>query len=333
MTISAPIVFTNPKNYSDIADAIRAKNGTSTTYRPEEMASAIMDITPAFSGTITLSQNGTFSVGGYASASVSVPDNPYAARWTDNANFTTFTDESVTTIPYGTFAYTLNLANVSFPSATTIGSYAFGYCFKLANGSFPEVATISQYAFQYCSSFRSGQVLNSTVFPKVKGTLGAYAFRGCQYLTGVDLSLVTTVGAQAFSACSRITNVNMAGVTSTGGGAFSYLTTCTSYSLPNLQTVGSSTFYSNWALQTLTLPACTKISAYAFRYCSKMMSLYLPGSSIPTLASTTVFANMPMSVSVNNVYGSIYVPSTMVDSYKAATVWKTYAARIVAIPE
>lgn len=64
-----------------------------------------------------------------------------------------------------------------------------------------------------------------------------------------------------------------------------------------------------------------------------MMSLYLPGSSIPTLASTTVFANMPMSVSVNNVYGSIYVPSTMVDSYKAATVWKTYAARIVAIPE
>ena len=163
------IMFTNAQNYSDIADAIRAKNGTSDTYKPGEMASAIMQITPAFSGTIDITENGTFSVGGYAyasvsvsggtqinnqdktvtpsteiqyvtyakpytglgtvtvnaipsayiipsgtslisengtfdvtsyaSASVNVPDPPYNARWSNNANFTTFTDTSVTTIP------------------------------------------------------------------------------------------------------------------------------------------------------------------------------------------------------------------------------------------
>lgn len=38
------IVFTDNQNYQDIADAIRAKNGSSDTYLPSEMADAIMDI-------------------------------------------------------------------------------------------------------------------------------------------------------------------------------------------------------------------------------------------------------------------------------------------------
>lgn len=37
-------VYTNSKHYHDIADAIRAKNGTSNTYTPEEMAPAILDL-------------------------------------------------------------------------------------------------------------------------------------------------------------------------------------------------------------------------------------------------------------------------------------------------
>ena len=280
------------------------------------------------SGTSTITSNGTFDITSFASASVNVPDHPYVAKYTNVAGFTTFTDTSVTTIPYGTFAYTLNLATVSFNAATVVGSYAFAYCYKLRNVSFPEVKTISQYAFQYCSSFN--WALDSTKFPKLVGTIDAYAFRGCQYLTGISLPDVTSIGTQTFSGCSRITYVNLPLVTHTVGGTFSYLTTCVSYSLPELKVVGSSCFYSNWALETLTLPAVTTISAYAFRYCSTLMSLYLTGSSIPTLTATA-FANMPMSVSVGGVYGSIFVPSSMLASYKAAAGWKSYSARIVAI--
>ncbi len=36
-----PIVYTNEQNYEDIADAIRAKNGLETLYKPSEMAGAI----------------------------------------------------------------------------------------------------------------------------------------------------------------------------------------------------------------------------------------------------------------------------------------------------
>lgn len=328
------LIITDNQHYSSIADAIRTKLGTNEAFLPAQMASAIMSIsggggiTP--SGTYSVSSNGTFDITSYASVDVNVPEHPYAAKYTDNANFTTFTDTSITTIPYGAFALTLNLASVSFPAATTIGSYAFAYCYKFSRASFPLVKTISAYAFQYCSSFYSGLSLTSAIFPSLSGTLGAYTFRGCQYLTGVDLPNITSVGAQAFSGCSRIKNVNLPKVTVVSAGAFSYLTVCTDYSLPLLKKIGSSAFYSNWALTTLTLPSAAVISGYAFRYCSKLMSLYLTGSSVPTLTATA-FVNMPMSVSVNNVYGSIYVPSSLYASYIVATNWASYSARIVSI--
>jgi hypothetical protein len=36
--------ITNTQYYEDIADAIREKNGEQTTYRPSEMAEAILEI-------------------------------------------------------------------------------------------------------------------------------------------------------------------------------------------------------------------------------------------------------------------------------------------------
>lgn len=63
----------------DIADAIRAKNGTQNTYKPSEMASAIDDIsgggiTPAGTKEISITQNGTTTedVTNYASAEINV---------------------------------------------------------------------------------------------------------------------------------------------------------------------------------------------------------------------------------------------------------------------
>ena len=324
-----PIIATDSQNYDNIASAIRTKNGLTTEYKPSEMAQAILDIPSAsVTGTLSISANGTFNVANYASVDVNVAEPVYMDKYHSATDLKTFTDTSATSVQYGAFAYTPSLNTVSFPEVKTIDSYAFAYCYKLSNISFPKCTTIGTYAFHYCSSLTFA--IDSSHFPLLSGTLAGYAFRGCQYLTGVSLPNVASLGAQTFSGCSRIKYVNLPNITSVGAGTFSYLTTCSEYSLPKLTYIAASTFYSNWALSAITLPAATTISSYAFRYCSKLMSLYLTGSSIPTL-NAAAFSNMPMSVSVGNVYGSIYVPSSMLTSYKAATNWSTYKNRIVAI--
>jgi hypothetical protein len=79
-------------------------------------------------------------------------------------------------------------------------------------------------------------------------------------------------------------------------------------------------------MTTLSLPKCTYIGIGAFSGCELLESLYLTNSVVATLSSVSTFT----STKIGSGDGSIYVPLSLVDSYKSATNWSYFSAVITA---
>lgn len=89
----------------------------------------------------------------------------------------------------------------------------------------------------------------------------------------------------------------------------------------------------------------TQVRERAFQSYYGFIDLVLPASisrirdsafySATGVKSITLYATTPPTLGSNNSLNSvnIYVPSTAVDTYKAASGWSSYASKIQAIPE
>ena len=183
---------------------------------------------------------------------------------------------------------------------TSIGVYVFQACSALTTASFQAATSIGNYAFQACSA------LTTVNFPAVT-SIGDYTFRDCSKLTAVDFPAVTSIGTSAFKGCSKLTTVDF----------------------PVATSIGSRAFNSCSALTTADFPAVTRISSDAFQICSKLTTLILRSGTMATLSNTSAFSSTPIASGT----GYIYVPSALVDAYKAATNWTTYANQIRAIED
>lgn len=153
----------------------------------------------------------------------------------------------------------------------------------------------------------SGSYENSKVT-----TIKSYVFRFCSSLTAVSFPAAIMVGEHAFNSCIALTTV----------------------SFPNVTSIKSYTFGYCYALATVSFPVVTSIGPSVFRYCYNLLSLYLLGSSVPTLASRNVFTSTPIAgytTSTGGVYGSIYVPASLYNSYITATNWAAYSSRFVSV--
>jgi hypothetical protein len=133
------------------------------------------------------------------------------------------------------------------------------------------------------------------------------AFYGCSALTNIDFPSVTTVGQRAFQNCSGLVNAKFTASTSIGTNAFNGCTKLARVEL-SAPTIDANTFYS----------------------CSKLVTLILRNSS---KVATLVNANAFTSTAIASGTGYIYVPRDLVDSYKTATNWSTYANQIRALED
>jgi hypothetical protein len=209
---------------------------------------------------------------------------------------------------------------------TTISTYAFCYCYNLTTVSFPSCKTIYNNAFCFCSN------LTTVSFP-VCTSIYNNAFYSCTNLTTVSFPLCKTIYNSAFSYCTNLTTVSFPSCTSIGSNAFYSCYKLTAANFPSCKIIFSSAFCFCSNLATASFPACTNIHSNAFFKCYNLKSLYLTCSSLCKLSNSNAFSSTPIggySTSAKT-YGSIYVPASLLASYKAATNWTYFSSRFVGI--
>lgn len=221
-----------------IANAIRGKNGSSDTYKPDEMATAISNL-PA-GGTLiekSITENGTYnassdSANGYSKVVVNVPSSATGTKQISiSANGTTTHDVasyasaeiSVSVSGNDTLAgylqntltsYTLPdgpwrgsglanaaaLATLVFPS----GQFAIPASFCVSSGiehlHYTNCGNVGQSCFDACSS------LLTAVIDGTESNIGQYGFRNCTSLIAVDNGNKNFY-TQCFSGCSALKTI------------------------------------------------------------------------------------------------------------------------------
>lgn len=103
----------------------------------------------------------------------------------------------------------------------------------------------------------------------------------------------------------------------------------TEISSSSATSIGDSAFDSCSALTTADFPVAATIGDSAFASCSKLKSLLLRGNNVCTLSGTNTFSSTPISSGT----GYIYVPSSLIKQYKAATNWSAYSAQFRALED
>ena len=265
---------------------------------------------------------------------------------------------SIQSLDWYTFYNDSNLAitNLSLPNLSYLGNGIF-YNTKIETVSdLGHITSISTDSFRGCTS------LTAVNIPSAVTSIGSFAFYGDSNLSSfhssaeegeLNLPNLREVQARAFAG-TKLKKITSLGTCTSLYESFIDATYLESATLPNtLTNISNRAFYSS-GLKSLVVPdSVTEIGWRALCLCDKLQSITF-GSGLQTigseillganvLQSITVTATTPptFSGSSTNPLGlpngilntvNIYVPSSVVSTYQAASGWSSYASRIQAIP-
>ena len=116
---------------------------------------------------------------------------------------------------------------------------------------------------------------------------------------------ITKIGKYAFSNCNNLVSIKCPAVTNLSEWA---LSNCTS-------------------LEIADFSALISIGRYCFNLDSKLVALIIRTGTVAYLSGAMSYSGIAQKT------GYIYVPAALVDSYKVASNWKTYATQFRALED
>lgn len=172
--------------------------------------------------------------------------------------------------------------------------------------------------------------------------IGRCAFNSCADLTTVDLPNVEILRSYAFTGCTSLTALNIPKVTVIPQPAFDGCTSLAEICLPGVITVSGDGFQKCTGLKRVILPNAKTIAIAAFQFCDNVEYIDLGaietikaqnfGSKITCMiVRTTKVCALDSGINLSSAH--IYVPRALIEEYKAATNWSTYADQFRALED
>ena len=160
--------------------------------------------------------------------------------------------------------------------------------------------------------------------------IGDGAFAYFSMLTSVYFANVKDIGRFAFSECDGLTTVNFPAATFIGNFAFRYCYGLTEVNFPAAIAIGMCAFSECDGLTTVNFPAATFIGDYVFENDGELKTFIMRNlGAVCELVNKNAFAHTPIASGT----GYIYVPSALIEDYKVATNWSTYATQFRALED
>ena len=299
-----------------VADAIRAKTGSSSPIDPQDFETEIANIPTGGDNRLPSVVDGTVTTILANDLSGATSIRSYGLFNEQNL-IQVEIPSSVIEIKASAFSSCSNLQTVRIGTGvTSVELNAFNSCSSLNkvyyDGDIASWCGITFASSDNCNPLTTAKNLyinnervTAIVFPNTTTTIKDFVLAGWNGTSVTIPESVTSIGKSAFSSCSGLTG---------------------SLVIPDSVTsIGESAFYSCRSLTSITIGnGVTGIGKQAFMYCSGLTSITITATTPPVLGSADAFN------STNNC--PIYVPATSVSAYQSATIWSGLSSRIQAIP-
>ena len=160
--------------------------------------------------------------------------------------------------------------------------------------------------------------------------INQYSFDANNGIKRVRFANVTEIGAYNFRECDSLESIDLPNATGSAGNGFGQgCAVLTSVNVPKITEFGNYAFQSASSIEKLDLPSVTSFGNYCLRYTTALTTLILRYTGGVVSRGSSVLA----SSGIASKRGYIYVPKALIEDYKVANGWSTYADQFRAIED